>query len=278
MRKSLKKVCSSIISSVLAVSAMPITLGAVAAENDNILSVSTQVLTNGTVVDDTVIPAGSVAISVNISNNAGFSSTTTKLHLGDAYNILVCDENKPVVSNGSLLQDSIVNSATNDNYIAVVSASGSNQTADGELFTFYALIDEMSLDDSIELVDETENEITVSDNIINGSSEHIYVKGDCNDDDVVNAVDASYVLSALQRCGQSALPYSIASLPYMYLWYFPDIYVIDAAYIWSDNRDITVENTADIITDYYSMHSVGLLYPHEDGLLIGYAFPVSSSS
>lgn len=275
MRKSLKKVCSSIISSVLAVSAMPIVLGAAAAEDDNILSVSTQILTNGTVVNDTVIPAGSVAISVNISDNSGFNSTTTKLHLGEAYDIIVFEDNKPVVSNGSLLQDSIVNSATNENYIAVVSASGSSETSDGELFTFYAIIDETSLDDSIEFV---EDEITISDNIINGSSGNFYVKGDCNDDDVVNAVDASYVLSALQRCGQSALPYSIASLPNMYLWYFPDIYVIDAAYIWSDNRDITAENTADIITDYYSMHSVGLLYPHEDGLLIGYAFPVSSSS
>ena len=273
MRKSLKKVCSSIISSILAVSAMPITLGAVAAENDNILSVSTQVLTNGTVVDDTVIPAGSVAISVSISNNAGFRAYSTKLELGSAYDIIVDENNYPVVDAGSAIGDSHIGSSSNDN-IAVVSTASSNENCeDGEMFTIYATKDNTNMNTFISVC-ENNTEVYSPDYVINNNN--YYKIGDIDDDWHINALDATGVLDAIEMTGTDRIYYSSAySAPQ---FYFPGIASIKAAFIYADPMSnpyapapIT-SDTADEILTFYSCQ--GTHQPYTGNSYLGQIYAV----
>ncbi|MBP5431977.1 hypothetical protein [Ruminococcus sp.] len=273
MKKAISTV-SAILLAATSISAL--STSAIEINSFNDISFETNTVVEDMFVNGVSVPAGYTAITVNISNNTGFSGSTTKFELGDAYSVLLDENDELVISVGDVLEDSIVHGATNENLVAIASACGEDETSDGELFTFYASKDLLSNDDSIEIVDDFEDVSIVQNDIIMGSSGNYYLKGDVNDDDYIDVVDACQVLAALSRCGQSELPYSVASLLPNY--YFPNIYVIDAAYIWSDNRNITEDNTANIITAYYTKISVGQLYPHQDGLLIGYAYPVTNMS
>lgn len=85
----MKKIISSLAASLMAVST--ITSVSVSAENtekENILSVSTEILSESVIIDNTVIPAGTSAVTVSISGNNGLSSSSAKLVVGDAYNII----------------------------------------------------------------------------------------------------------------------------------------------------------------------------------------------
>lgn len=68
----MKKIISAISASVLAVSALPVvTASAVNHSEENILSVSAETVSEALTVDETVIPAGAVAVTVNIADNSG---------------------------------------------------------------------------------------------------------------------------------------------------------------------------------------------------------------
>jgi hypothetical protein len=276
MRKSLKKVCVSIISSVLAVSAMPITLGAVAAENDNILSVSTQVLTNGTVVDDTVIPAGSVAISVSISNNAGFRAYSTKLELGSAYDIIVDENNYPVVDAGSAIGDSRIGSSRNDNIAVVSTASANENREDGEMFTIYATKDNTNMNTFISVCEFDEDVDSPSYYIGNYNCFKI---GDVDDDRHINALDATCVLDALNETGSNITFASASDVTWLY---FPDIADVRAAFIYTlpssnpYNPAPITSGTADEILTYYSCQ--GTHQPYTGPSYLGQVFQCANQS
>ena len=120
----MKKLISAFVASVLSVSALSaVSAFAVETTSEDNLSVSTKVLDEAITVDDTVVSAGSVAITVNISDNSGFSSYSTKLELGSAYDIITDENNQPVVESGSVIGDSLVGSSCNDNVVVVSTAS-----------------------------------------------------------------------------------------------------------------------------------------------------------
>ena len=180
----MKKFVSTLMASVLAVSAFPI-VSASAVETPNTLSVSTEILGESVTVDETVIPEGSVAVTVSVSNNDGFSSSTTKLDVNAAD--VVTDENgRPVFVSGNLLDSSIVKSVEKDNVVAFVSASAEKTYDDGKMFTFF-------VSDNYSGVDIIREE---------GNSHirpalYAYRIGDVDDDGYIDAADASDVLGAI---------------------------------------------------------------------------------
>lgn len=180
----MKKFVSTLMASVLAVSAFPI-VSASAVETPNTLSVSTEILGESVTVDETVIPEGSVAVTVSVSNNDGFSSSTTKLDVNAAD--VVTDENgRPVFVSGNVLDSSIVKSVEKDNVVAFVSASAEKTYDDGKMFTFF-------VSDNYSGVDIIREE---------GNSHirpalYAYRIGDVDDDGYIDAADASDVLGAI---------------------------------------------------------------------------------
>ena len=273
----MKKFISLIASTVLTVSSLT-AVSSFAVNNHNELSVSKTVLSSDVTADDgTVIPAGAVAINVNIDNNTGFSYATTVLELGSSYDVITDENNSPIVSTGTLLEDSIYSTKENNNRVSFANASGDEKLGNGLLFTIYAYEDTTSSDNGI-VVFDTE-EVLASSVSLTSSAEGYYICGDVDDDDFINASDSSAVLAALEKTGVRTLPYTVAAgVPKLY---FPNASTVKAAYLWGvDNpkyRDVDTD-TAAIILDYYASNSAGTPYvPDEedaDGLLIGYAFPL----
>ncbi|MDE6678990.1 MAG: hypothetical protein K2K02_08105, partial [Ruminococcus sp.] len=134
----MKKLISAFIASVLSVSALSaVSATAVKIPETNKYTVSTSNIENDTVVDETIIPAGSVAVTVKINNNYGFSASATKLNIGEFADVVVDEEGCPVVTKGDVLDDFITASAVKDGTIVVSSASDKKTNKDGEMFTIY---------------------------------------------------------------------------------------------------------------------------------------------
>ena len=267
MRKILNKVCASTIASILAVSAMPLAFNSLATE-DNVLSVSSQVISTDAEVDGTVIPAGSVAVTVSIANNAGFSSYSTKLLLGSAYDLILDENNRPIVESGAAIGDSRIGSSYNNNTVVVSMASASENTEDGEMFTIFASKDDSKKEANISVCENSPIDCGAKVQLTRTS---YYRAGDVNSDNIINSEDASDVLAAVQMTGTGQLPYSIASLvPNVY---FPNISDIRSAYIWSlpmqfPNVPSITDTTADEILDFYSCQSTG--QPYTGSSYLGY--------
>lgn len=287
----MKKVISAIAASVLAVSAFPISsASAIETAPANELSVSTEVLETSITVGDTVIPAGATAVTVSIDNNAGFDSSETKIELGSAYDVIFDTHENPVISKGNVLADSRIQGAVGEEFAMFASASGEITSVNGEMFTFYAYVDSNSNDDFIEIVSGEQDTFSyVEDSGLspNASGDGYYIVGDVTDDDIINPSDSSAVLYAISKSGRTNLPNAFVSL--MPTYYFSNIYVADAAFIWgSYDNFITQEYTADVILAYYAQRSVGQTYyyvsepgdtNHTDAhLLLGFPVPTGATS
>lgn len=258
----MKKIISSLAASLMAVST--ITLVSVSAENtakENILSVSTEILSESVIIDNTVIPAGTSAVTVSISGNNGLSSSSAKLVVGDAYNIITVSENQPVLNEGAVLDDFSVVSAENNNCIAVVAASADYTYRDGDMFTFYVEKVNDSGDTSINIVDmpSLKVEEAVSTFSVNGFK--YATCGDVNDDGYIDSVDATQVFSAVDKYTKANpsdtevehfTPFLANLFLSDYLPYAPCAETADT------NMDGVIQDTdAEKIMKYYSAKAVG---------------------
>lgn len=274
----MKKMISVLSASIMMATSLT-TLSVSAVETNELSVVKTPVTTNIVADDGTVIPAGAVAINVNIENNTGFSHAATVLELGNSYNVILNEDERPVVSIGEVLGDSLYSTNENDNRVAFVNASGDEKLGDGLLFTIYAYEDASSSDNGIIVFDteEVEASSVSTANAANG----FYICGDVTDDDRINSSDSSQVLAAINKTGRTELPYNIASaLPSYYLPYSS---TVKAAYLWgyedaNGNPKSIGSHAAEVILDYYSAQSANKTFvpdPEDaNGLLIGYAFPL----
>lgn len=258
----MKKIISSLAASLMAVST--ITSVSVSAENtakENILSVSTEILSESVIIDNTVIPAGTSAVTVSISGNNGLSSSSAKLIVGDAYNIITVSENQPVLNEGAVLDDFSVASAENNNCIAVVAASADYTYRDGDMFTFYVEKVNDSGDTSINIVDmpSLKVEDAVSTFSVNGFK--YATCGDVNDDGYIDSVDATQVFSAVDKYTKANPSDTEAEhfTPFLanlflsdYLPYAPCAETADT------NMDGVIQDTdAEKIMEYYAAAAVG---------------------
>lgn len=290
----MKKVISAIAASVLAVSAFPISsASAIETAPANELSVSTEVLETSITVGDTVIPAGATAVTVSIDNNMGFDSSETKLEIGSAYDVIFDTNGNPIISKGDVLANSLIQGAVGEEFAMFASASGEITSVNGEMFTFYAYVDDNSDDDSIEVVSDEQDTFSGIENggvSPNASDDGYYIIGDVTDDDSINSADASAVLYAINKSGRTKLPNAFVRL--MPTYYFPDIYVVDAAFIWGTHDNfITQKYTSNVILAYFAKLSVGQTYtyiPYEgeeddedhqdENLLLGLAVPTGATA
>lgn len=268
----MKKIIFTVVASALAVSStLPICVSAESIVDSHEFSFSTEIVESNIEIEGFTIPNGTVAVTVSVENNLGFTDSATKLNLGSAYNILKDADDNPLIITGDAISNSIYSCAENENNIVFVTASIDTEKDSGEMFTFFASKDNRSADDYISIcdIDDEPNNSVMS----GGLGFCIY--GDFNDDDQIDATDATAAWTGLSKTGVSELPYDIAVLCPNY--YFPDIYSIDSAYIWNDWQNMTYDNTPQVILDYYAKQSVHQPYPYTPGLRIGFAFSVSST-
>lgn len=263
----MKKLVSLIASTVLTVSSLT-AVSSFAVNNQNELSVSKTVLSSNVTADDgTVIPAGAVAINVNITDNCGFDSSMIKIDLGNNYDVINNAKDMPVLFIGSAMGESRV-VASGDNTIAIVSASTSVTSNDGLLFTIFAYENETVTNNDITVIDSefsvlAEEDLIPPCAVTSGAS---YVIGDVNESGSINSSDASQVLHAIsiheQSCDRNCvnpkmLPLEEAKL--YQLFYFPNTtYGAEAADVFKVQK--ISEACADDILGYYSCISSGKNY------------------
>jgi hypothetical protein len=255
----MKKFMSVLAASVMAVSALSV-FSASAAVEENFLSINTEVITEAfTTTDGTVIPAGTTAVTLNISDNTGFDSFTTKLNIGSA-ELIVDEDGTPVYTAGDVLENAMVASATNNGLVSVVSASSEEIDFDGELITFYissGFVGASILDEDLESF--TGYAASPASTLIS------YTIGDVNQDGAIDAVDASGILHAIDVYKND---YKISSRPNLTVS-FANLhksemlpYASTAEAADADINDVINDTDAENVLDYYSQKSVGITNPH----------------
>lgn len=220
----MKKVISTLAATMIATASIASTSAlAVNVHVLNEYSLSTNIIRNDIVVDDITVPAGSLAVTVNISNNTGFSSSSTNISLGDAYAPITDENDMLVVESGSVIGDSCICGATNGELITVATASGEDNLNDGDMFTFYVASNTSSGAETIEIVNTTSEDIstTMRKAAATMTSTSAYFKvGDIDNDGFVDSTDASFVLRAISINNGDKL--SIANANANLSYYFPD--------------------------------------------------------
>lgn len=263
----MKKFVSLIASTVLTVSSL--TVVSASAVESNKLSITATPVTSNIVADDgTVIPAGAVAINVNITDNCGFDSSMIKIDLGDNYDVINNVNDKPALSVGSAMGESRI-AVSGDDTIAAVSASASVNSNDGLLFTVFAYENETANGNNISVINSEFSLLTEEDLISPCAvvmSSDSYTIGDVDEDGYINSSDASKVLRAVsiheQSCDRNCVNNKIlpvAEARQHMLFYFPNTtFGPEASDVFKSGR--ISEACADDILGYYSCISSGKNY------------------
>ncbi len=189
----------------------------------DILQIKTQTLTNSVTADNGMtVPAGSVAVTVNIKNNAGFNSSANKLIIGNAYSFIADSEISPAITAGEVMGDSIVCAVENNSEIVVTSASAEYNYSDGEMFTFYLEKNNSSNDTSISFAEISDVAISSASAVSTYSTNDTYLNffyGDVNapftGTFLIDVRDASFVLGTIadyeKETGDKFLPVNLAN-------------------------------------------------------------------
>lgn len=185
-----------IIASTLAVISAASSVGIIAnAEETNAVSISYETLAAAVTADNgTIIPAGSVAVTLNISDNTGFDSYITTLNINSA-ELIVDNNGAPIYSTGDILENALIASATSNGLVSFASASAENISSDGEMITFYVSsgFEGASIVNEQILSSAEVNEYAVSP----ASTLYSYYIGDTTQDNLINITDATEILSAV---------------------------------------------------------------------------------
>ena len=159
----MKKLISALSASILALSALPVvTASAVNVIDEDILSVSAETLSESLTIDETVIPVGAVAVTVSVSDNSGFISTTAKLDYG-SFDVITNEKGIPAVVTGNATEGSLVTGSVNDGIGVFTTIGAKEYDGDGSLFTFYVNGDSNN-DGYIDAVDSTITEVAIGEN------------------------------------------------------------------------------------------------------------------
>lgn len=251
----MKKFYSLVMASAIVSSSLTaLSSSATTVENNSLLSVTSKTVRDNIVLlDGERIPIGAVALTVSISNNNGFIASSTKLDI-EGSEILVDGNGKPIVLKGELLNDSRVAAVEEDNILVVSSASVEDTTSDGEMFTVF-VSNEPS---NIEVYDINNESISI-DGDNQRSSLYTYNIGDVDHNTYINAVDASYVLQAIDTYANgnpnqyTRIPVSFANANLS--TYFPYVHYAEAA---DTNKNNYINyGDADNILDFYSYVQLG---------------------
>lgn len=257
----MKKIISTLAASLMAVSAFTsVSVSASNVPEINKYTISTSTIENDTVVDETTIPAGSVAITVNINNNYGFSSSATKLNVGISADIVIDESGRPVITKGNVLDDFITASAVKDGTVVVSSASDKETNTNGEMFTIYVANDYSGA--SVE--DITNESISIkTDDIATPfmNTRYEYYIGDISHNGYINSIDASQLLGAIEDFKEKypakdpTKDFTVDFADAHLSEYFPDAHYANVA----DTNKNNLINKADVnnILQFYSYVATG---------------------
>ena len=260
----MKKIVSAVSAFVVASGIAVIPTSAVDTYN---YSVSYETLTQALeVTDGSVVPAGSVAVTVSIEGNRGFDANTVVLDIGDDNSAIMDRSGSPVVTKGHDFNDAIIAADSADSLVSVAAAMSETFDDDGELFTIY-LDASNPVIENVEILSTDEQSIPTMGigslgngcgtnaftKPYNGHTYLCYYSGDANDDNLVNAADASLIRSKLNSAGVTY--FIVAS--YNYQNYFP---VYFAAQPDADMNGFINDNDAVEILKYATAYAVGNVY------------------
>lgn len=245
----MKKVYSFMVSSALVVANLAtLPSFAVNDERTNIIGTSAQMLENDLRLDSgIVIPSGSVALTVSIDSNDGFITSALKLDVEGA-DILLDVNDKPIITKGEVLSNSLISAAAEDNQIVVSSAAAAVDATydDGDMFTIY-----LSEEPSDVLVYDISDFSISAENYNTGNRWQKGHRGDVDIDNNINAIDCSYVLAVVQYQDDM----SVADINA----YHSDLLPCGAnAGLADTDRSLSVNSTdAQKILDFYSYVAIG---------------------
>ncbi len=201
----MKKLISALSASILALSALPVvTASAVNVIDEDILSVSAETLSESLTIDETVIPVGAVAVTVSVSDNSGFISTTAKLDYG-SFDVITNEKGIPAVVTGNATEGSLVTGSVNDGIGVFTTIGAKEYDGDGSLFTFYVNGDIADISDITVSDFETIGFDDISNSIRTVSALSNYGQyyriGDVNNDGYIDAVDSTITEVAIGENG-----------------------------------------------------------------------------
>lgn len=262
----MKKLTSSLVAAgMLVASITPVYASAINVKPLNELSIESETLTEDITIDGKVIPSGTLAVTVNIENNTGFENSKTMIELGEAFEVIKNDDNRPVIFKGETFDNSYVRSIEVDNIISVASISTEIENNDGAMFTFYVEVDDSIENKIMNIIDVPETSSSIANSVNSVNSAFIYLIGDVNNDFFIDASDATCVYTALTKCPpifNSRLPVYVAETNLSYYLcdscrtaWAADTYIEDVRRDGSGtpqlNEGIISIEDVDEIMDYY---------------------------
>ena len=200
----------------------------VSAARINAYSVSYETLTEAIETDNgETVPAGAIAVTMSVNGNTGFNANTVTLDVKEGYTVLTDEEDEPIIEKGSVLDNALIGKAVNGNVVSVTMALAESTTKNGDLFTIYCTTN-ASAEVNFVQVEQLQHEVAVESaaslrgGAIGADSVIIppyicFYGGDCDNNNVVNAIDASLVLQAMAKSDYQDLDVKV----YDYLEYFP---------------------------------------------------------
>jgi hypothetical protein len=203
----------------------------VSAKAVNEYSVSHETLTESIITEaGNYIPAGSVAVTMSIDNNTGFSSNTFLLDIANGYEVIVDEDNNPIIETGSGLSGFLTAASAGNDKLCVAVAASNKHRGNGDLFTFYCSVssDALGAPASIGVFKDTLMQQYSDDKETDSKNNRVgtYINfGDVNGDYFINASDATEVLKAVDINNNNIILCTyLYNYPNNIATYFPDCY------------------------------------------------------
>ena len=225
---------------------------------DPLLFTETAVIEETLEVNGTEIPAGSVAVSVKLSEKKLFSTTEMSFTLS-GYDAVTDSSGRPVITTTAYNYEFAAAGSVSGNklYFDCVYYSFHDEPYNGELFTFYVRPTGGNAAVTTESFSVSE---AVQPEMYDGSDKW-YVIGDINGDGVITPADAAEVIKTINNVN-SILQYEVIKRSPEY--YFPDIVSLHAAYIWNTPDEMikepVISDTAKELLGYCADISAGKEY------------------
>lgn len=161
-----------------------------------------------------IIPAGSIAVTLSLEDNAGFDADTITLDIGENNSVLTDNTGRPIITKNYILEDALAAAASYDSTVCVAVAMSEHCTEQGEMFTFYLEGSVGASGADVEITNVNEETVTISGsgslnggNIVgpsfvlpyNGAWWVGFYRGDASSDDHVNASDAARIYSVVEN-------------------------------------------------------------------------------
>lgn len=159
--------------------------------------------------DGNVVPAGSIAVTLSLEENAGFDADTITFDIGENNSVLTDNAGTPIISKEYLLLDERAAASSSGSTLCVAVAMSSHCVEHGEMFTFYLAGGTGASGADVEVTNTTEDSVQISGTgnlngepaasvntfveFHNGHWYICYYTGDANNDDEVNASDAALI-------------------------------------------------------------------------------------